>query len=69
MHTSNVMQTFDKPPPFKACNTRIPIMIPIKGMGFINLGSTLGLKSLPAISMIDHGRRDGRSFCHRDSIL
>ena len=29
----------NKPPPFKGLNTRIPIIIPIKGRGFINHGS------------------------------
>ena len=31
-----------KPRPFKGLNIRIPIIIPIKGRGFINRGSTLG---------------------------
>ena len=31
----------NKPPPFKDLNIRIPIMIPIKGRGFINHGSGL----------------------------
>ena len=31
----------NKPPPFKGLSTRIPIIIPIKGRGFINKGSTL----------------------------
>ena len=30
-----------KPPPFKGLDIRIPIIIPIKGRGFINHGSTL----------------------------
>ena len=30
----------NKPPPLKGLNIRIPIIIPIKGTGFINLGST-----------------------------
>ena len=32
----------DKPPPPKGLNIRIPIIIPIKGRGFINQGSGLG---------------------------
>ena len=31
----------DKPPPFKGLDIKIPIIIPIKGRGFINLGSGL----------------------------
>ena len=31
----------NKPPPFKGLNIRIPIIITIKGRGFINPGSTL----------------------------
>ena len=31
----------NKPPPFKGLNIRIPIIIPIKGRGFINQGSGL----------------------------
>ena len=34
------------PPPFKDVNIRIPIIIPIKGRGFINLESTLRLRVL-----------------------
>ena len=30
-----------KPPPFKGLDIGIPIVIPIKGRGFINQGSTL----------------------------
>ena len=30
-----------KPPPLKGLSIRIPIIIPIKGRGFINQGSTL----------------------------
>ena len=30
-----------KPPPFKGLNIQIPIIIPIKGRGFINQGSGL----------------------------
>ena len=33
----------NKPPPFKGLNIRIVIIIPTKGRGFINQGSTLGL--------------------------
>ena len=33
-----------KPPPLKDLNIRIPIIIPIKGRGFINHGSELGLE-------------------------
>ena len=33
-----------KPPPFKGLNIRIPIIIPIKGKGLINHGSTLGFR-------------------------
>ena len=32
-------------PPFKGPNIRIPIIIPIKGRGLINQGSTLGVQS------------------------
>ena len=32
----------NKPSPFKGLKTNIPIMIPIKGRGFINKGSTVG---------------------------
>ena len=28
----------DKPPPFEGLNISIPIMIPIKGRGFVNQG-------------------------------
>ena len=31
----------NKPPPFKGLNIRIPILIPIKGRGFLNQGSGL----------------------------
>ena len=31
----------NKPPPFKGLNIRIPIIMPIKGRGFINQGSGL----------------------------
>ena len=34
----------NKPPPFKGLNIRIPITTPIKGRGFINQGSGLGLR-------------------------
>ena len=34
----------NEPPPFKGPNIRFPIIIPIKGRGFINQGSTLGLQ-------------------------
>ena len=30
-----------KPPPFYGLNIRIPILLPIKGRGFIEQGSTL----------------------------
>ena len=33
---------FNKPPPFKEINMRIPIIIPDEGRGFINHGSGLG---------------------------
>ena len=32
-----------KPPPLKGLNLRIPFILPIKRMGFINHGSTLGI--------------------------
>ena len=35
----------NKPPAFKGLNIRIPIIIPIKGRGFINQGSTLCRRS------------------------
>ena len=31
----------NKPPPFKGLNIRIPVIILVKGRGFINQGSTL----------------------------
>ena len=34
-------------PPFKGPNIRIPIVIPIKGRGFINQGCGLGLGLAP----------------------
>ena len=34
----------NKPPPFKDLNIRIPIIIPIKGSGFLNHGSGLDFK-------------------------
>ena len=34
------------PCPFKALSTRIPIVIPIKGRGFINHGSGFGFRNL-----------------------
>ena len=39
-------------PPFKGLNTRIPMIIPIKGRGFINQGSTLvwGWESLKPLT-------------------
>ena len=37
----------NKPSPFKGLNIRIPILIPTKGRGFIDLGSTLGCLRLP----------------------
>ena len=36
----------NKPPPFKGLHIRIPIIIPIKGRGFINHGSILLLRDL-----------------------
>ena len=35
----------NNPPPFKCVNIRIPIIIPIKGRGFMNQGSGLPLES------------------------
>ena len=34
----------NKPPPFKGLDISIPIIIPVKGRGFINHGSTLGFR-------------------------
>ena len=34
----------NKPPPCKGLKIRIPIIIPIKGRGFINHGSTLQVR-------------------------
>ena len=34
----------NKPPPFKGLNIGIPIITPIKGRGFMNQGSTLGIQ-------------------------
>ena len=39
----------NKPPPFKGLNVRIPIIIPIKGRGFINHGSGLGLRGVRVV--------------------
>ena len=36
----------NKPRPFKVLNIRIPIIIPIKGRGFINQGSGLSCREL-----------------------
>ena len=36
----------NQPPPFKDLNIRIPIIIPIKGSGFINHGSGLAEQGL-----------------------
>ena len=36
----------NKPPPFKGLNIRIPIIIPIKGSGFMNQGSGLARGTL-----------------------
>ena len=33
-----------RPPPFKGLDIRIPIIIPIKGRGFVNQGSGLGFR-------------------------
>ena len=40
----------NKPPPFKGLDSRIPIIIPTKGRGFIHQGSTLNCKALDAKS-------------------
>ena len=40
------IRVIHKPPPFQGLNIRIPIMIPFKGSGIINEGSTLGSKLL-----------------------
>ena len=34
----------NNPPPCKGLNSRIPIIIPVKGRGFINHGFGLGLR-------------------------
>ena len=34
----------NKPPPFKGLNIRIPIIIPMKGRGFINQGLGIGFR-------------------------
>ena len=36
----------NKPPPLKGLIIRIPILMPIKGRGFINKGSTIGREPL-----------------------
>ena len=36
----------DTPPPFKGRNIRIPIIIPIKGRGFVIQGSGLRVRGL-----------------------
>ena len=36
-----IIGSFNKPRPFKGLNTRIPIIIPITGRGFINHASTV----------------------------
>ena len=43
----------NKPPPFKGLNIRIPIIILIKGQGFINQGSGLPAFSSPANLLVD----------------
>ena len=37
-------RVYNKSPPFKGLNVRIPIIIPIKGRGFMNQGSRLGFR-------------------------
>ena len=48
----------NKPPPFKGLNIRIPIIIPIKGSGFINQGFgvcfTWTLDVLPFFGFVLH---------------
>ena len=34
----------NKPPPFQGLDIRIPVLIPIKGRGFINQVSALGFR-------------------------
>ena len=40
----------NKPPPFQGLNCRIPILIPIKGRGFLNQGSRLSTSSMDTVS-------------------
>ena len=59
----------NNPPPFKGLNTRIPIIIPMKGRGFINQGSTLGFWVLPlTLKWLGLGfrvfKRLGFGVCH-----
>ena len=42
--TRSCRPMINKPPPFKGLNSRIPVIIPMKGRGFVNQG--LGLVSL-----------------------
>ena len=41
----NIDPSLQKKTPFKGLNIRIPILIPIKGRGFINQGSALGFRA------------------------
>ena len=51
----------NKPPPFKSLNIRIPTIFPIKGRGFINQGSGLGLRALRALENV-HARPPGQQL-------
>ena len=39
----------NKSPPSKGINTRIPIIIPVKGRAFINQGSGVGLEFMSGL--------------------
>ena len=43
----------NKPPQFKGLNTRIPIIVPIRGRGFIHQGSRLGPRGPTALAEVE----------------
>ena len=59
----------NKPPPFEGLNTGIPIIIPIRGRGFINQGSglTLNPKTLNPSGLVawapQHPLKSNLFFC------
>ena len=52
----------NKPPPIKDLSIRIPIIIPIKGRGFINQGLGLGEEGLAVLTLAVH--RNGGNGSH-----